>query len=217
VVDVDSPLFPARIESNRGRAATRFRAGLGVLAGLLILAGSSWLVGCVSTVTPPRKPSDPITVYLVADAYHAGVVLPDPAGGMVEYTYGDWDWYALGHDRWYHVFETLFWPTQGALGRRRFQAQDPDQVGRHFQEGSLHPFQAARPRIEALRARLEACYRQGTAREVFNASHQLTFVPDDRDYSLFQNCNDATADWVRELGCTVSWRFFRTGLELRKS
>ena len=57
-----------------------------------------------------------------------GVVVPDgqtPQQRYLEYGFGDWDYYALEHNAWYLIFDTVLWSTQGALSRREFQADNP--------------------------------------------------------------------------------------------
>jgi hypothetical protein len=184
---------------------------------LLLLAGLAalgWIAGCVSTVTPPADPEDPETVYLVTGACHAGVVLPDPAGGMVDFTYGDWDWYAMNHDRWYHVFDTVLWPTCATLGRERLVTRDPQGIRARYPGHVVQPFRAARDRVTRLRLALEARFRAHLADVVYNERWKLSFVPLGRSYWFVNNCNDMTAAWLRELGCSVSWVPVRLGLGL---
>ena len=181
---------------------------------LFAVAALFWIPGCVSTVTPPENPADPVTVYLAASACHAGVVLPHPGGGMIEYAYGDWDWYALNHDRWYHALDTVLWPTQGALGRRRLKTRDRTGLAAYFPSDRLRPFLASRERAAGLVEELEERFRQHTDRMVHNERFGLSFVPDDRGYWFMANCNDRAAGWLRKLGCSVSWVPIRLGLTL---
>ncbi len=181
---------------------------------LMILAAFFWVAGCISTVTPPRDPEDPVTVYLVEGPCHAGVVLPKPQGGMVDFTYGDWDWFATNHDSWYHAFDTILWPTQGALGRRGLPTRDRVALEARFPPDWLKPFQASREKAAKLLGILESRFRVHEAESVFNSRFGLTFVPDDQGYWFLKNCNDTTADWLRMLDCSVSWVPIRLGLRL---
>ena len=193
------------------RSGRRLRVFLLLVAALAALG---WIAGCVSTVTPPANPADPETVYLVTGACHAGVVLPDPEGGMVDFAYGDWDWYALNHDRWYHVFDTVLWPTCATLGRRRLAVRDPAGIRSCYPGESVQGFRAARTRIDRLRGELEARFRAHQAEVVYNERWKQSFVPLGRSYWFLNNCNDVTADWLRELGCSVSWVPIRLGMGL---
>jgi len=188
----------------------------GKLLLLLLLAAGVffWITGCISTVTPPENPEDPVTVYLVEATCHAGVVLPAPRGGMMDFAYGDWDWYAQNHDSWYHAFDTVLWPTQGTLGQRRLPSGDLSALQPRFPGYSLRPFQASRKKVALLLDRLQARYARNRAGAVYNARFDLTFVKDDPGYWFLHNCNDEVADWTRILGCSVSWVPIRSGLRL---
>lgn len=198
-----------------GRAGRWRRRGPKLLGLLLAVAAFFWIAGCVSTVTPPENPEEPTTVYLISTACHAGVVLPDPSGGMVDFAYGDHDWFALNHDQWYHVFDTLLWPTQGTLGRRKLSSREPDVLVRRYSPDAIAAIAASRPRVEALRRELEARHRRHIDRQVHDKLRGWHFVPDDQGYWLLNNCNDVTADWLRKLGCSVSWVPIRLGIKLR--
>ncbi|MBN2492552.1 MAG: DUF2459 domain-containing protein [Planctomycetes bacterium] len=199
---------PAR----RGRRAGRWP--LAVLIVLVALAAAGWIGGCVSTVMPPAAPEDPETVYLITDARHVGVALPDPEGGLVDYAFGDWDWYACNHDRWYHVFDTVLWPTRATLGRQRLATRDPASLRGRYPGGAVRPFSAARERVDALYGQLEAEFRAHEAEAVYNDRFDFRFVPLGRSYWFLHNCNDVTAAWLRELGCSVSWVPIRLGVGL---
>src|SRR5690606_655289 len=76
------------------------------LAMLLALAGL--LVSCTSTIVPPAEVIDPVTVFVLSEAMHTGIVLPPDPGcsgnphEYVEFGFGDWSWYALGNAAWYN-------------------------------------------------------------------------------------------------------------------
>ena len=80
-----------------GARRRRARIGIGVLAVALALL---FWTSCVSTVAPPARLDDPVTVRLLSTGRHAGVLLPCSDGRVVEYGYGDWGWYALGQNEW---------------------------------------------------------------------------------------------------------------------
>ena len=46
------------------------------------------------------------------------------------------------------------------------------------------------------------------------ARYGMRFVRDESPYWFPYNCNDAIAEWLRDLGCEVSWALVRVGLEL---
>jgi hypothetical protein len=166
--------------------------------GLLLLA----LAGCVTTIVPPAAPADPVTVALADYGYHSSLILPGPEGGSVEYAYGQWGFFALNEDAWYHAIAAVLWPAQGTLGRRRFDVEPAAAVERVRCEGRLR-FQVGRAEAEALARKLDERYRRHLGSEVFNPVTELTHVPDDESYCGCNNCNHVLAGWLEGLGCEV--------------
>ncbi len=167
------------------------------------------LNSCVSTITPPENPPNPCTAYLLQEAKHVAIVLPDFEGGFVEYGFGDWDWYALIHNRWYHVFDTVLWPTRGCLGRRTHQAASLKKLR---EKGALHAITVTDTDARALLSSLNQRFNRNRATEIHNTSYHLHFVQDDDSFWFARNCHDAVAEWMEELGCRVSRAPVRLGL-----
>jgi hypothetical protein len=174
------------------------------------------LASCVSTVRPPVDPKRPITLYLRREALHAALLLPRPGGGFVEYGFGEYDWYALGKDRWYHVFDTLLWPTRGTLARRILSAETLAELQVSYLASRLTPIVVGAEEAARLEERLddEYCARLNT--EIYNPEYALHFVEQEDGFWLFYNCHDALARWLRELGCSVGWTPVRGGLFVRQ-
>lgn len=183
---------------------------------LLVLSlAIAWvIVGCTSTVKPPRGVGDPAEIYLTYEARHRGLVLPDASGELIEYGYGDRDWYALGKDRWYHAFDTLLWPTGGTLGRHATGTRTGDELRAHFLGRRIVSLRVELVAVVALRDRLEAEFAAGIGDSIWNPDYRMDFVPYPHRFWCFHNCNDAVADWLRELGCEVSWVPVRTDLRV---
>lgn len=80
--------------------------------------------GWTARVLPPASVSSPISVFVVRDELHRGLLLPSPSGGFVEFGFGDWEWYARAQEQWHRVFATVLWPTRGTLARREHFAND---------------------------------------------------------------------------------------------
>lgn len=171
----------------------------------MLLAGIGVGVGCATTIRPPARPKDPVSVALIDYGHHASLVLPSAKGGSVEYAYGEWEWFALNNDAWYRVFPALCWPTQGALGRRALPlAPDRAEFAKAVGGEEILVFQVGRAEADALLDRLNRRYASRPEEPVYNQVVGLTLVPDDASYCCFANCNTALADWLRELGCEVS-------------
>lgn len=195
--------------SRAGRRRLRLALAAAGLAALAV----AW-TGCVSTVTPLPSPAEPVTVYLRHEARHRGLILPRAAGGHVEYGYGDWDWYALQRNRWYHAFDTLLWPTPGTLGRRILPVGTLAELQATYPASVLHPLPVERGAAARLEEELEWQFASGGV-ALYNPAYGLHFVPHPDRFWLFHNCNDALASWLQALGCRVSPAPVRLGLTVK--
>ncbi len=187
---------------------------LGCFLPALLLAAlvPACLNACVSTITPPADPKDPCSVYLIKNAMHAGIILPDWEKGFVEYGFGDRDWYALNRDRWYNVFDTVLWPTQGCLGRRKLSRIEIDSL---LFSGKLSRLTVDRAEAGKLLQSLNRRFSRNRSSLVDNSLYGMQFVHDERWFWFLHNCNDAVAEWMESLSCHVSWVPVRTGIRVR--
>ena len=176
---------------------------------------------CTLVVVPPPLPDDPVEVFLLGEALHTGIVLPpDPtaaadvadADQFVEFAFGEWGWYALGDDAWYHVFGAVLWPTRGGLGRRTFGARTVAELRQRAPWLELAPIVVSAAKARALRARLQRMFDEYAGDAVSPPGWGFRFVPIESCYWLGNTCADAAADWLTELDCRVGWWFVRTGL-----
>ncbi|MFH1998741.1 MAG: protein-L-isoaspartate(D-aspartate) O-methyltransferase [Planctomycetota bacterium] len=193
--------------SERNRNYRRIFAVSAVSIVLFFIFASN---ACISTITPPGKVEVPIDVFLLKEARHTGLVLPDGKGGFVEFGYGDWDWFALMHNQWYHVFDTVLWPTQGCLGRRPIPCVDghPHRQGAAMQPVTVEAA-GARNLLDLLSHRFEDQITTVHKNELYG----FEFVHCDQSFWLFYNCHDSIAEWMEALGCTTTWRPVRLGIE----
>lgn len=196
------------------RAPRRKRRWRRLVVAAAALAVVFAVIGCTSTITPPAKVADPVAVFLLREAMHTGIVLPPagPADEFVEFGFGDWGWFALADDAWYHAFATVLWPTQGALGRRTFGARTADELRARVTWAELSPVAVDRAKAAALRQRLESEHARRIADAVRRPELGWTFVPFDQSYWFVVTCADVAADWFRELDCSVGWVPIRAGL-----
>ena len=188
----------------------------------MIARGVLWLVllgpafGCTSTVTPPALPANPTTVFLLNEAMHTGLVLPPTDAARdaeyVEFGYGDWGWFALGNDQWYHVFATVLWPTQGTLGRRTFGARTQSELLARVTWATLSPIVVDATKATSLRRRLQDTFDKRRGELVRRRDIAFEFVPADESYWFANTCADVAARWLEELDCQVGWAPIRSGL-----
>jgi hypothetical protein len=173
------------------------------------------LAGCVATVHVPENPDDPTEVYLIRSGRHLGLILPRSGGGHVEYAYGEWGWFAENHNAWYDFFDTVLWPTPGALGRKELEARDREELARALPDTRIETLVVAPARIGALRDGLDSGYLAARDTEIFNPGHGYHFVEHERRFWCCYSCNDAVAAWLEALDCRVSWLPIRLGLSVR--
>jgi hypothetical protein len=154
--------------------------------------------GCGARITPPARVLEPRTVFLQTEARHSSIVLPNDDGRWVEYTYGDWHWFALIDTRWQVAVRAMLGSPQATFGRRTYPSH-PESL-----TVTLRPIVVESSRVRALRTELEARFSRRAEASIYNAEYGIWFVPDDERYHVFNNCNHLTARWLRRLGCQVS-------------
>src|SRR6476660_6759386 len=87
-------------------------------ANLLVIGLVALVGGCATRVVPPSNPSNPVAVYVTDYGRHSSILLPMGDGHLMEYSYGDWDFYALNHYKWYIGASKLIMSEGSGLGRR---------------------------------------------------------------------------------------------------
>jgi hypothetical protein len=122
----------------------------------------------------------------------------------VEYSFGAWRWFAYGDTRWPVAVGSLLGFMQSTLQSQEYPAgaaghgTAPDvPLVRYLR------FEAERGQVEALRDGLDARFRRNIDTFHYNSEYDMTFVHDDEHYWVFNNCNQVTARWVRQLGARV--------------
>ena len=161
--------------------------------------------GCVTNVTAPPHVKNPATVYVTDYGRHSSILLPAAAGGYNEYAYGDYNWFALGHTGISNAISAMLYSNKATLGRRhvpiahaQIDIQDlPDCI-------RLTEFHVDRLRADSLEQTLKAAFARTKATPIHSDFSGLDHIPFEEHYWLFHNCNHATADWLRDLGCKVN-------------
>jgi hypothetical protein len=147
--------------------------------------------------------ADPVTVYVTDYGRHASLVLPTGPDALVEYSYGDWTFYALKRDTLPNGLAALFCSKQGALGARPLvDPHDPRRLAAAL-NATVQGLEVERSAANDLAARLRARYVKHVDTEIYNAAYKTYFVKDPEPYGLSNNSNLMTARWLRDLGCEV--------------
>jgi hypothetical protein len=176
-----------------------------VLTAAIAIALLLAIFGWTARVRPPTSVSSPISVFVVRDELHRGLLLPSPAGGFVEFGFGDWEWYARAQEQWHRVFATVLWPTRGTLARRDHFANDATSLRASMPWATFDEFVVEAGDAVRVRARLDAQFAAGNRERVIRSGLRMHFVPWDRDYWFADTCADAVVEWLQELGCRSSW------------
>lgn len=181
------------------------------LLGLVVALTLTWSQ-VPATIVPPIAPSDPVTVHVVESGLHARLVLP-LGDHWVQYSFGDWDYYARHRQDLYHAVKALVWPTPGALGWGEIESLDQFRAIVEPRGFRFLSFAASAAQTSQLIADLGDRFEQQTAvGHVFNPKTNLTLAQDERAYALWHNSNHELAQWLEALGCRVDhlwlWREF---------
>lgn len=173
-----------------------------MVTGLLL----GWLVagvGCATTIHPPVQLSNPVAVHLVDYGRHSCLMLPHEDGGVMEYAYGEWQWYALNRQQPWDVLRALFVPTRGALGRRHHDLESGAVESGDIEIERAFVIHVEANAVRALRDELDRQWDTAASTVVVNPTTGLAFVYAEESYWLFNNCNPVTARWLESLGCEV--------------
>ncbi len=172
-----------------------------LMPGVLLTcaAGCGW-----SVRPPPVVPGDGTKIYLLTYGIHTSLVLPEADGRLREYTIADWDWFARGHTQAWDALRAMFCSTGSTLGRRDFSGhQDPASLKREAKANGIEVLHVNRRRALALTHLLDQQYASRAATETYSKSAKMECVRSDAPYSLIDNCNHHTADWLDSLGCEI--------------
>ena len=177
---------------------------------------SSWIVvGCTSTVEPPAPGADAVIVYLVRDSWHSGLRLPCDGGGYVEYGFGEWAWFAERIESNTGFLRAMLVPSRAAIARRELSAAEAADYLLHRNDGVVTPIRVDRRRAIGLRVELDDAWFQNRGDFVFDPVRRFDFREANLRYAMWQNCFDATAGWLRRLGCEVEHTSIRSGLRVK--
>ena len=182
-----------------------FTIAIFLLVGVVVIVAATSFSGCTTSIISPADPADPVSVFVLDYGRHSSLLLPDTGTqALVEYAYGDWNWFASDRSEWYDVFPTLFWPTRGALGQRRLYVEsNAESVLRVFPCERVLKVTVSAQKANDLSAELHSQFEQHSDTLRYQPLYDLSFVHSETAFHLFHNCNHILADWLRELGCEV--------------
>src|SRR4051812_6215520 len=143
--------------------------------------------GCAAVIVPPPlAPAGRSSPVLVADyGYHSTLILPKSDGGLVEYAYGDWNYFGQNNKSFGSALHALFASDQATLGRRVLE-REINQPGLKEATGAqtLIRFNAPRDKVEALERALEQRFSENLGSMIYSPVHQLYFVKDGEPYGV---------------------------------
>jgi hypothetical protein len=170
-------------------------------AGLLVVS-----VLVPTTVTLPKSPIDPRSVYLIDHGTHSSLVIQTSDNKMLRYSYGDFRYYALRDTSLASGAAALFWPTPATLGRGELKGPISekslrDQLVVVVEE--IYPIEVTAEKADLLILDLDAIYFAGEGELVKVPEYGLIFAPHPIDYFWNSNSSTMIGVWLKKLGADV--------------
>ena len=187
-----------------------------LLPVLFLWAAGLGLGGCQHVITPPVSVSDPVGVFVVDYGRHASLALPKEDSSLVEWSWGDWNWYALERIGAVEGLQALFASPRSTLSRRKLApATNTEELAARVGAERVLALNVERERARALQRRLEARWLRRRQHAVRHSSGRV-FVPDDARYSLSNNSVHELGRWLEALGAQVSGTGVTANFKLRE-
>jgi hypothetical protein len=102
------------------------------------------LSGCANKVLWSETEGKAI---LIDYGHHSSLILQDGDGVYWEYTYGDWEWFAMNRSQWWRLPVTLLLPTKSTLARGEYS--DKNVLNDHLNRFVIQRFNFAVSSIKA--------------------------------------------------------------------
>jgi hypothetical protein len=183
---------------------------------LVLLIAWLGLGACQHRIVPPAGVSDPVRVFVIDYGRHASLALPKEHSGLVEWSWGDWNWYALGRTGPVEGLQALFASPRSTLSRRELgPAASAEELAARVAAEEAVALQVERERARALQKRLEARWMRRRDQAVRHPSGRV-FVPDDARYGISNNSVHELARWLEALGADVSGSGVTANFKLRE-
>lgn len=184
----------------------RIKPSACIAVGVLLFANTA----CSTAFKLPDADVDREEIYLLSYhtwGHHSVAFYRNST--LIEFTYGDWDLFALNRRDAWTAWKNMTFHTQGALGRKIVEWTPGTPLCPLFKDcNKATSFFASSSNSQKLYETLQAAYRQQISTEVFNEVEQVHFVKYNVPYWVFHNCNHELADWLEELGGKVTGRVF---------
>ncbi|MGF1676473.1 MAG: DUF2459 domain-containing protein [Rivularia sp. (in: cyanobacteria)] len=156
-----------------------------------------------ATIVPPADPTEALTIYLADYGWHSRLVLPIGNGELIQYAYGDWNYFALNQQDLKNGATALFIPTQSTLGRRKFSNIVELQQIIKQQDYTLLSLAVAQTKVTQLLQLLDQRFSQNIETSIKNPQTNLTLVKDERKYTVLHNSNHEIVEWLKALDCQI--------------
>jgi hypothetical protein len=187
----------------RGRRCYTFARGALVLLGALVFL--CLFSGCAWRATPPPHPKHPATVFLADYGHHSRIAVQLNESELIEYSFGDWRYYAQSERSWWRGFVALGFPGEAGLGRRTLPLFESErEFIAYTGSDRSHRLEVEQERTDQLLRELDERWEQNRDTAFFSEERGLHFVKDDERYHLFNNSNHKTAEWLERLGFEIS-------------
>ena len=181
----------------------------------LLIAGMG-LGGCQHVIKAPAAVSDPVRVFVVDYGRHASLALPEEDSSLIEWSWGDWNWYALERTGPAEGLQALFASPRSTLSRRELApAREAGELAARVGAEKVLALDVERERARALQRHLVARWLRRRQHAVRHRSGRV-FVPDDAPYSLSNNSVHELARWLEALGAKVSGTGVTANFKLRE-
>ncbi len=176
------------------------------LFALLLFVYLFAATGCTMNITQPREVNEPVKVYIADYGRHASLVVPAEKGEMIEFAYGQWDWFALNRNHWWNALYLIMFPAPGTLGMRHLPGEMSDEE-LHSELGAetLYTLRVDRAKALTLSNDLQRVFERRSTSLVKNPTSNMDFVRSPVTYSMWmENCNTILAEWLERLDCRVT-------------
>lgn len=168
------------------------------------------VTGCSTKLKLPATEPDMTKVYLIKYStwgHHSLAFYNN--GSMTEFTYGDWELFALNKRDPWTAIKNMTVLTQGCMGRKSTAWNPGDTICDKFKDCEMAvSFFAPADKILKLHNKLQNSYDANSETEYYNQQERVYFVKYDVPYWVFHNCNHELADWLELIGADVSGRVF---------